>query len=93
MQVMLVITLLAYGCPPQIVQAFGYDERTVKEWWRRSGEHCRRVHEHMVETQQLDLQQVQTDEIKAKVQRWECLDGHGADGAHGCGWAVSSARA
>ena len=30
-QVMLVITLLAYGCPIQaIVAAFGYDERTVK---------------------------------------------------------------
>ena len=26
------------------------------------------MHEHMVETQQLDLQQVQADEIKAKVQ-------------------------
>jgi transposase-like protein len=30
-QVMLVITLLAYGCPIQaIVAAFGFDERTVK---------------------------------------------------------------
>lgn len=68
-QVMLVITLLAYGCPLQaIVRAFGYDERTIKDWWQRSGEHCRRVHEHLVETQQLDLQQVQADEIKAKVQ-------------------------
>lgn len=68
-QVMLVITLLAYGCPLQaIVQAFGFDERTIKEWWRRSGEHCRRVHEHLVATQQLDLQQVQADEIKAKMQ-------------------------
>lgn len=69
MQVMLVITLLAYGCPvPAIVHAFGFDERTVKDWWRRSGEQCRRVHEHLVEGQQLDLEQVQADEIKAKVQ-------------------------
>jgi transposase-like protein len=68
-QVMLVIALLAYGCPlPAIVKAFGFDERTVKEWWRRSGEHCRQVHEHMVEQRQFDLQQVQADEIKAKVQ-------------------------
>jgi transposase-like protein len=67
--VMLVITLLAYGCPLQaIVRAFGLDERTVKEWWRRSGEHCRIVHEHMVEERQFDLQQVQADEIKAKTQ-------------------------
>jgi transposase-like protein len=69
-QVMLVITLLAYGCPLQaIVKAFGFDERTVKAWWQRSGEHCRQVHEHLVEQRQFDLQQVQADEIKAKVQR------------------------
>src|SRR5512134_747382 len=68
-QVMLVIALLEYGCPlPAIVKAFGFDERTVKEWWRRSGEHCRMVHEHLVEQRQFDLQQVQADEIKAKVQ-------------------------
>jgi RecB family exonuclease len=66
---MLVIALLAYGCPlPAIVKAFGFDERTVKVWWQRSGEHCRLVHEHMVEQRQFDLQQVQADEIKAKVQ-------------------------
>ncbi len=68
-RVMLVITLLAYGCPlPAIVAAFGYDERTVKEWWERSGKHCRAVHEHLVETRQFDLEQVQADEIKAKTQ-------------------------
>ncbi len=67
--VLLVITLLAYGCPLQaIVKAFGFDERTVKEWWRRSGEHCRVVHEHMIEQREFDLQQVQADEIKAKLQ-------------------------
>ena len=39
--VMLVLTLLAYGCPiPAIVKAFGYDERTVKKWWERAGEQC-----------------------------------------------------
>ena len=32
--VMIVITLLANGCPVQaVVQAFGFDERTVKAWW------------------------------------------------------------
>ncbi len=67
--VLVVITLLAYGCPLQaIVQAFGCDERTVKKWWRRSGEHCRTVHEHVVGGSQLDLQQVQADEIKVKAQ-------------------------
>lgn len=68
-QVMLVITLLAYGCPVQaIVAAFGFDERTVKKWWQRAGEHCQAVHEHGVESEQFDLQQVQADEIKAKLQ-------------------------
>ncbi|MCJ7555975.1 MAG: hypothetical protein MUP90_03555 [Gammaproteobacteria bacterium] len=68
-RVMLVITLLAYGCPLQaIVKAFGFDERTVKDWWQRSGEHCHAVHEHLIEAGQFDLQQVQADEIKAKIQ-------------------------
>ena len=68
-RVMLVITLLAYGCPLQaIVKAFGFDERTVKDW-QRSGEHCRALHEHLIEARQFDLQQVQADEeIKAKIQ-------------------------
>jgi transposase-like protein len=67
--VMLVITLLAYGCPLQaIVAAFRFDERTVKEWWRRAGEHCQAVHEHIVGQSELDLEQVQADEIKVKTQ-------------------------
>ena len=54
--VMLVITLLAYGCLVQaIVKAFGLDERTVRDWWRRSGEHGRTVHTYKVEHSQLDL--------------------------------------
>ena len=68
-QVMLVITLLAYGCPVQaIVVAFGFDERTIKNWWQRAGGHCQQVHEHLVESRQLDLGQVQADEIKVKMQ-------------------------
>lgn len=68
-QVILVITLLAYGCPVQaIVAAFGYDERTVKKWWQRAGDHCQQVHQHLVQNSQLDLRQVQADEIKVKMQ-------------------------
>jgi transposase-like protein len=64
-----VITLLAYGCPMAgIVQAFGLDERTVRAWWQRAGQHCRAVHEQVVAAQQLDLQQVQADEIRVKTQ-------------------------
>ncbi len=67
--VVMVLTLLAYGCPIQaIVMAFGFDERTVKKWWQRAGWHCQQVHKHLVENSQLDLQQVQADEIKAKIQ-------------------------
>jgi hypothetical protein len=67
--VMLVITLMAFGCPLQaIVEAFGFDERTVKDWWRRAGEHCEEVHKHLVGQSELDLQQVQADELKVKTQ-------------------------
>jgi len=67
--VVLVLILLAYGCPRQaIVMAFGFDERTVKKWWEKAGWHCQAVHEQVVEKSQFDLQQVQADEIKAKVQ-------------------------
>lgn len=65
-----VIVLLAYGCPSQaIVKAFGLDERTVGEWQTRAGKHCQQVHEHLVENSQHDLQQVQADEIKVKIQK------------------------
>ena len=67
--VMWVVVLLAYGCPLQaIVHAFGFDERTVKKWWQRAGAHCQGVHETVVASQTLDLQQVQADEIKVKIQ-------------------------
>jgi transposase-like protein len=66
--VMWVIVLLAYGCPIQaIVKAFLLDERTVREWHKRAGQHGQQVHEHLVESQQHDLEQVQADEIKAKT--------------------------
>jgi len=68
--VMWVIVLLAYGCPIQaIVKAFGLDERTVCDWHRRAGRHCQQVHEHLVESSQHDLEQVQADEIKVKTQK------------------------
>lgn len=66
--VTLVVTLLAYGCPVRaIVVAFGLDERTVQDWQRRAGQHCERVHEHLVQ-QPRDLGQVQADEIRIKMQ-------------------------
>lgn len=65
--IVIVVTLLSYGCPLQaIVHAFGLDERTVASWRDRAGAHCQHVHQDVVETQQLDLQHVQADEIRVK---------------------------
>jgi transposase-like protein len=67
--VTVVVTLLAHGCPLQaIVAAFGLDERTVAQWQRRAGQHCQRLHEHLVQTPR-DLGQVQADEIRVKMQK------------------------
>jgi len=61
----LVVTLLAYGCPVQaIVVAFQMDERTVWAWLQRAGKHCQRVHEGEVQAASLTLGQIQADELK-----------------------------
>jgi transposase-like protein len=66
--VVIVVTLLAHGCPVQaIVAAFGFDERTVAGWWARSGRQGQAVHEYLVE-QPRDLGQVQADELRVKKQ-------------------------
>jgi transposase-like protein/IS1 family transposase len=66
--VVIVVTLLAHGCPVQaIVAAFGFDERTVADWWARSGRQGRAVQEDLVE-QPRDLGHVQADEIRVKKQ-------------------------
>ena len=66
--VVIVVTLLAFGCPVQaIVQAYGLDERTVASWRDRAGKQCQRVHQAIVEQGQLDLVHVQADEIRVKA--------------------------
>ena len=66
--VMIVLVLIANGCPiPAIVKAFGFDERTIKNWWQRAGQHTQQVHEHVIGGSQLELGQVQADEIKGKA--------------------------
>jgi len=63
-----VVTLIAHGCPLQaIVAAFGFDERTVAAWLERAGRQSRAVHKHLVE-QPRDLGQVQADELRVKAQ-------------------------
>src|SRR5436190_1231509 len=66
--IVIVVTLLAFGCPVQaIVQAFGLDERTVASWRDRAGKQCQRVHQAIVEQRRLDLVHVQADEIRVKA--------------------------
>jgi transposase-like protein len=62
--VTLVLTLLCHGYPTQaIVAAFGIDERTVAHWLARAGQHCQRVHQHVVQQGAVDLQHVQAGEL------------------------------
>jgi hypothetical protein len=64
--VVIVIILLAYGCPLQaIVHAYGLDERTVAAWQRRAGKHCHQVHQAIIEQANVTPTQVQADEIRA----------------------------
>ena len=68
--IVIVVTLLAYGCPIQaIVQAFGLDERTVASWRDRAGRHSQKLHHAVVEQGELDLVHVQADEIRVKGRR------------------------
>ena len=68
--VVLVLTLLMFGCPvPAIVAAFKLDERTLADWIDKAGEHAQRVQEQLVCRGQLDLGQVQADELWLRSQR------------------------
>ena len=65
--IVIVVTLLAYGCPIQaIVHAYGLDERTVASWRDRAGKQCQNVHHALIEQGRLDLVHVQADEIRVK---------------------------
>jgi transposase-like protein len=67
--VVLVLTLLAYGCPTgALIAAFGLDERTIAAWQRKAGQHAKQVHEHVVCQATVDVGQVQADELYTKTQ-------------------------
>ncbi len=67
--VVVVLTLLAGGCPiPAIVFAFGLDERTVVAWQRKAGGHAKQVQAQAVCQGQVDVGQVQGDELYIKTQ-------------------------
>ena len=66
--IVIVVTLLAYGCPLQaIVHAFELDERTVANWRDRAGSHGEKVHRDKIEQGKLDMIHVQADEIWVKA--------------------------
>jgi len=72
-QVVVVLTLLAYGCPRQARPmgtriAFGLDERTVSTWQRKAGLQAKGVQEAMVCTGAIDGGQVQGDEFYLRTQ-------------------------
>jgi transposase-like protein len=67
--VLVVLTLLAYGCPmPAIVATCDMDERTVADWQLKAGGHARQVQEQVVCQGQLEVGQVQADELYTKTQ-------------------------
>jgi len=65
--IVIVVSLLSYGCPIQaIVHAYGLDERTVADWQQRAGKHCQQVHQAIVEQGKVQTHHLQADEIRAK---------------------------
>src|SRR5947209_6580051 len=76
--VVIVVILLAYGCPVQaIVQAYSLDERTVADWQKRAGKHCQQVHQAIVEQGHVQTHHVQADAHSGEREADGCLDGHG----------------
>lgn len=68
--IVLVLTLLAYGCPvAAIVAAFYLDERTVTAWQAKAGQFGQQVQEKVVCQGQIELGQVQADELCVKTQQ------------------------
>jgi transposase-like protein len=67
--VLVVLSLLAYGCPiPAIVATFEVDERTVADWQLKAGRHAKTVQHQVVCQGQVDVGQVQADELYTKTQ-------------------------
>jgi len=67
--VVLVLKLLAYGCPPQaIVEALYMDERTVADWQAKAGQKGKQVQKEIVCNGQVELGQAQMDELCVNTQ-------------------------
>ncbi len=67
--ILLVLGLLAGGCPVQaIVTAFYIDEKTVASWQLEAGQHAQQVQAEKVCCGQLAGEQIQSDEMWVKTQ-------------------------
>lgn len=67
--VLVVLSLLAYGCPiPALVATFDLDERTIADWQSKAGQHAKSVQATVVCQGQVDVGQVQADELYTKTQ-------------------------
>lgn len=68
--VVLVLKLLAFGCPPcAIVAAMSIDERTVQSWQAKAGAKGKQVQEAVVCAGQVELGHVQADELCIRTQQ------------------------
>jgi transposase-like protein len=68
--IVMVLTLIAYGCPLAAIEAaFGFQRRTVQGWVDAAGEHCEQIHQHLILKPRDDLEHVQADELRVKTQR------------------------
>jgi len=66
--VVTVVTWRAHGCPwPALVAAFGLDERTVADWWARTGQQGHAIQAYVVEPPR-DLGPVHADAMRVKTQ-------------------------
>jgi transposase-like protein len=67
--VLVVLSLLAYGCPrAAIVANFELSERTVAGWQLKAGRHAKTVQHQLVCQGQVEVGQVQADELYTKTQ-------------------------
>ena len=67
-RIVLVITLVSWGCPLVAIEhAFGLHPRTVRDWLEAAGHHAEALHHEQV-VQPRDLGHVQADEVRVKTQ-------------------------
>ncbi len=66
--IVLVITLVSWGCPLVAIEhAFGLMPQTIRDWLEAAGQHAEALHHEQV-SQPRDLGHVQADEVRVKTQ-------------------------